>query len=277
MQDKTAVKLSISDKALIGMDPFDSLQQLSEHGFTHIHFSHKWQSADPLTGDELERLQRNLAASNLQVLDVHGMQLSIAAEDAQERQLAFDMFRRRLEITHILSGDAMVCHVPEREFDDAVLARYIDGLQRLEDDVRNLGIIIALENHYKKENDRRTLSACFEKFDSSYIGFTFDPGHASISGNLTWLLENCMDRLTILHLNDNDGVQDKHWLPFQSEGVVDWEAVVQGIAKSPYRKPVQLEVFWRQDKHASRPEFLDAANKASQKLHNKICDLRAVS
>jgi sugar phosphate isomerase/epimerase len=271
------IKLSISDKALIGMDPFDSLHHLSEHGFTHIHFSHKWQSTDPLSRDELERLQSNLVAANLEVLDVHGMQLSIAAEDAQERQLAFDMFRHRLETTHILGGDAMVYHVPEREFSDTLLARYIDGLQRLEEDARNRDIIIALENHYKKENDRRTLSACFEKFDPSYIGFTFDPGHASISSNLTWLLENCMDRLTILHLNDNDGVQDKHWLPFDFEGIVDWDAVVQGIVKSPYHKPVQLEVAWRQDKHASCSEFLDAAAKAAREFHGKIGDLRTMN
>lgn len=273
----TKPSFSISDKALIGTEPFEEFQLLSDHGFTHIHFSHKWQSPEPLSERTIEQLQRGLEAANLKVLDVHGPHpsgLNISAEDPEERQLAFDMFRHRLKLTHALGGDAMVYHVPEREFNDAILARYIDGLQRLEDEVREMGIVIALENHYKLENDRATLPACFEKFDPEYIGFTFDPGHASISGNIDWLLENCMERLAILHLNDNNGERDMHWNPFQAEGVVDWDAVAQGIAKSPYTKPLQLEVYWREDKHDSRLEFLEVAAEGAQKLQEQISQLR---
>lgn len=273
MQDKKTMQLSISDKALYGVDLFDNLHLFSKYGFTHIHFSYKWLSIDPVTADELDHLQESLAAANLQVLDVHGPHpggLTIAAENPYDREFAFTRFRERLNITHALGGDSMVYHVPEQEFSDVLLARYIDGLQRLEEDARNLGIVIALENHYKNENDKKTFTACFEKFDPSYIGFTFDPGHANISGNLSWLLENCMDRLTVLHLNDNDGSKDLHWLPLRQAGVADWDAVIQGIAKSPYRKPVQLEVNWREDKDATREEFVAAAGQAARKIHEQI-------
>lgn len=274
------INLSIPDTALATPntpEPPADPGPLADYGFTHIHLSRKWRSEELITEEEVEQLQQDLEASGLKVLDVHGPHpraLDLGTEDPENRQYAFDRFRHHLKVTHALGGDAMVYHVPTRECDDAAIARYIDGLQRMEDEVRELGIVIALENHYKAEIDKKTFTQCFEKFDPEYIGFTFDPGHASISGNIDWLLENCMERLAILHLNDNNGERDMHWNPFQAEGVVDWDAVAQGIAKSPYTKPLQLEVYWREDKHDSRLEFLEVAAEGAQKLQEQISQMR---
>jgi len=261
---------SISDKALIGEEPFSEFQLLSDRGFTHIHFSYKWSSLEAVTDAEFEQMQTALAVANLKVLDVHGPRpganTTIGSEDPDERQLAIDRFRRRLKFTHQLGADAMVYHVPERNFSMALLDQFVESLERLEDEVREMGIVIALENHYVLENDRRTFARCFEKFDPAYIGFTFDPGHASISKNFDWLIEHCIDRLAILHLNDNDGEGDRHWNPFQEGGVVDWDAMAKAIARSPYRKPLQFEVSWHKDKHDSREAFLDDAQISAQKM-----------
>lgn len=272
MTHKTA--FSISDKALLGTEPFTEFSLLRDRGFTHIHFSYKWSSLEAVSDEEFDQLQQALKMANMKVLDVHGPRpgkdTTIGSKDPAERQLAIDRFRRRLKFTKQLGGDAMVYHVPERNFSEALLDRYVESLKRLEDEVRELGIVIALENHYVLENDRYTFTRCFEEFDSSYIGFTFDPGHANISGNTDWLLENCIDRLTILHLNDNDSTGDFHWNPFQPEGTVDWDAVAQGIAKSPYTKPLQFEVSWRKDKHNSREAFLDDSVISAQKMQDLV-------
>lgn len=280
--EEEKIKLSISgtaaDESLEEANRKENFTLLREYGFTHIHFGHEWRASEPIPEDELEAIQQNLEAAGLQVLDVHGphpsgkkSSLDVSAEDEEDRKLAFDMFRSRLKVTHALGGDAMVYHVPTaKEQDEKLLTRYVDGLQRLEDEARELGIVIALENHYRKEVDRRTLSACFEKFDREYIGFTLDSGHAKMSDNTDWLLSNCMERLTVLHLNDNNGTQDKHWLPYHPEGTVDWQAVIQAIAKSPYRKPLQMEVSWRSNQHLSRLEFLNTAAKTGRKLDDEL-------
>lgn len=274
------MQLSISDKALFGVNLFENLHLLSQHGFTHIHLSHKWATDELFPDAEVEEFQKALEKANLKVLDVHGPHpnaLDFGTADEERRAYAFEIFRRRLQITHRVGGDAMVYHVPTLDLQEGFAERFIDGLERVEEEARSLGIVIALENHYKAAIDKLILPLCFEKFDAEYIGFTFDPGHANISGNTPWIVANCMERLSVLHLNDNDAKGDKHWNPYQAEGSVPWEAVVRGIALSPYTKPIQLEVSRHEDKHATLDHFLSTAFENAVKIQKLIEEQRKAS
>jgi|GEM_PF-1520496 len=263
-------QFSISDKAFNGGAIADNLQALRAAGFTHLHFSHKWRTADWMTPEEIDQWQHDLQASGIAVLDVHGCHVSgveLWDEDPEARSGAIDFFRHRLAVTKRLGGDAMVYHVPcHVEPTPQLLDRFIDSLARLEATVRDLGLVVALENHYLLENDRRAFTAAFERFDADYITFTLDPGHAMISGNLGWLLANCRERLRILHLNDNDGTGDHHWNPFASDGAVDWDEIIKAIADSPYRKPIQLEVNWRPKIHGPHETFLRDAQTVARRI-----------
>lgn len=270
---------SISDKAFTDGSVKENLNRLRQHGFTHLHLSYAWREPDPLTPEQIEALQRDLEETGMRVLDVHGCHpkgINLWEEDEEARRKALDLFLHRLHVTHSLGGDAMVYHVPAHvEPTDVVIDRFLDGLARAEETARALGIKVALENHFLLENDRRAFSAAFERFSDTYIGFTFDPGHANRSGNMDWLLDNCFDRLTILHLNDNDVVKDRHWLPFQEEGSVDWQRALSAIAASPYTKPLQLEVAWRSDIHETHEEFLADAARRFTKLTEIFAALRS--
>ncbi len=263
--------VSISDKGFGPGTSLDNLRRLRAHGFTHLHFAHKWTFPEPLTDAEIARWQADLAESGIAVLDVHGCHpkgVQLWSDDAATRKKALNFFRHRLRVTHALGGDAMVYHVPYHvEPTPEVLARFIEGLREVEPVARELGINVALENHYGAENDRRALSLAFETFDADYIGFTFDPGHALISGNTAWLLEHCAPRLRILHLNDNDTRNDHHWNPFDPSGKADWAAIAAFIRRSPYRKPLQLEVCWQEKSHGSHEDFLREAHAAARRLH----------
>jgi hypothetical protein len=52
-------------------------------------------------------------------------------------------------------------------------------------------------------------------------------------------LEAWKDRLAVLHLHDNDGVNDQHKLPFN--GTVNWERFVDILDRSAYDGPINLE------------------------------------
>lgn len=275
---ESVVALSISDKAL-GDGPIrDELATLRQHGFTHVHFSQGWRSADPLNDEVIAEWQEALAASKMTVLDVHGChpsQVNLWSDDPEKRQRALALFEHRLELTHALGGDAVVYHVPTRvPAGPDIIERYVDGLARLEDKARQLGIKVALENHYLPENDRFVLAACFERFSPDYIGLTFDSGHAVRSGNTDWLIEYCFDRLTVLHLHDNEPGYDRHWLPGHAEGHVNWTQVVRAIAASPYRKPLQLETGWNREMYPDHAAFVRAAYEAARTLHERITQER---
>lgn len=273
------VAFSLSDKGFGGGSPRENLRAFRNHGFTHIHFSRYWSTTKRVTPGELEEIRADMEDSGMRVLDVHGYhtkEVNLWNEDGEGRSLAFDLFRHRLEVTRALGGDAVVYHVPTRvEPTDALIGRFVDGLARLEDTARELGIKVALENHFVAENDKRALAAAFEHFSDDYLGFTLDTGHANRSGNLDWLLRNCCDRLFVLHLNDNDVKEDRHWLPRQDGGSVDWAAVSRAIAAAPYQKPLQLEVRWDEALHATHAAFLQDAAREVSALHEEIERRRA--
>lgn len=47
-------------------------------------------------------------------------------------------------------------------------------------------------------------------------------------------------RIVTLHISDNDGVDERHWLP--GEGVIHWKNVIQSLAHMGYDGPFMFEV-----------------------------------
>ena len=268
---KTLLSASISDKAFapdVALN--ENLRRIRAAGFTHLHLAHKWTKPEPFTEAEEAEWTQALDENGIQVLDTHGChpkEINLYYGDDEAKQLAMDLFVHRMRLTHRLGGNAMVYHVPSKgPIDPQQVEDLLEALRRVEDLSRELGVTIALENHYLLDNDRRALSAAFETFDADFVGFTFDPGHALISGNTDWLLKHCVSRLQILHLNDNDTEKDLHWCPLDPEGNADWPAIMRFVAESPYAKPLQLEVSWTPDHHGTHETFLAEAFAAAKTL-----------
>lgn len=278
MSTSNRVPASISNGGLGEGTVREGLQTLKEHGFTHIHFGLGWREQAPLGREIIEKWQADLAATGMRVLDVHGphtREHNLWSEDRAARDAAIAMVTARLQLTKALGGDAMVYHVPTGcQVTPTVVNHLIDSFRRLEPVATGLGINIALENHYDLENDRAALSACFQQFSPEYIGFTFDSGHALRSGNTDWLIEYCFDRLTVLHLTNNEEGQDRHWIPSISDGYVDWELIAKSIAKSPYEKPIQLEVRRDEKYHADHRSFLKDAYEDAIKISEDVAKYR---
>lgn len=269
-----SVTFSISDKVMDDGDLIENLVRLREHGFSYIHYSQGWRDREPVSREEIDRWLEALDASGVRVLDVHGCHprdMNLWDEDPERRQAAMDLFVQRLRLTKELGGDAMVYHVPYYcEPTPAIIERFIDALARLEETAREIGVRVALENHYQRENDRIAFTACFERFSPDYVAFTFDSGHAVRSGNTEWLIDNCFDRLAILHLHDNEPEKDRHWLPWHEQGHVPWERIAKAIACSPYSKPLQFEVQWKAKEQPDQLQFLKDAQAAAIRLQDLV-------
>ena len=274
-----ANEFSLSDKAFWGSPHSfaDNLAVARAAGFTHLHFSTAWTRPEPLSPDEGEEYAGMLRDAGIRVLDVHGCHAkqdnNLWQPEPEAQAAGLVSFRARIALTKALGGDGIVYHVPTRiAATDAVLRQYADHLAALIDEAGAMGIRIALENHYDRENDRRTLEYCFARFSPAELGFTFDPGHALISGNTEWLLKYAMDRLHILHLNDNDTTRDQHLVPGDSRGKADWAKILPAIATSPYTKPIQLEVSYEPDGEDDFATFIGRAAKACRDLISAIND-----
>ena len=115
------------------------------------------------------------------------------------------------------------------------------GLKRLEKVVevaQKRNVRFCLEN--TRRNDY--LDWVFANFkDADSLGFCFDFGHTNAFTHDTtdprWL--PYLDKLTCVHMHDNDGTGDQHLLPF--DGNLNWQYLMPTVFKTRRDVPLTLE------------------------------------
>jgi len=125
----------------------------------------------------------------------------------------------------------------------------IDSISRLLKVAEDLGVTIAIENTGREDYIYFVLS----ELHSNYFGFCYDSSHNRIySKNDLALLENLANCIVTTHLSDNDGHQDRHWLP--GEGIIDWEKVCKVFPQVDYAGYLTLEVYPTEQELKKTPE-----------------------
>lgn len=116
----------------------------------------------------------------------------------------------------------------------------LESLEALIESAENMGIFLAAENLYDRSS-LRFLERTLEEFDSPNYGLCYDSSHDQLSETEPYtLLEKYADRLLAVHLSDNDGQDDRHWIPFS--GIVDWDHVCGVLREVRFAGPLLLEV-----------------------------------
>lgn len=74
------------------------------------------------------------------------------------------------------------------------------------------------------------------------FGFCLDVGHATLlHHDQRRGIHKLGDRLTVLHLHDNDGQSDQHLFPY--DGITDWDAVCKGLKDIGYKGTLNFETY----------------------------------
>ncbi len=87
-----------------------------------------------------------------------------------------------------------------------------------------------------------------EGLDPELVGFCLDTNHSNLTGDLPAMVRSLASRLLNVHLSDNDGRKQQHWLPLK--GVIDWKAFLTTLAEVNYEGPLHYEL----DAHPYGPE-----------------------
>ena len=260
-------------------DPSPHLERIAQAGFSHVHWTHHWDSDFLYSRHEVAQIQRWLDAYGLGLQDLHG---SAGTEKAwmsleeYRRQSGVVLVENRLRMTAELGGDAIVMHlpylvdVPEAQWDQ--VRRTLDELQPI---AQECGVRIALENFVtNRPEDWDGLERVIGWYPEAYVGFCWDVGHAHI-GAYDGLARsrNLLQRLIVVHLHDNDGSGDQHQIPF--DGTMPWETVAGMIAASPYTRPLTLEVSLRPPKYTDEEAFLKQSAAAAAQLEQMVAERRS--
>lgn len=149
----------------------------------------------------------------------------------------------------------MVMHLTEGTDPPAPNGYGIESMRRLAGFAEEAGVKIAVENTRREDNVPFVLA----EIQSDCLGFCYDSSHANLHGDGgKRLLSQFGRRLLATHLSDNDGIEDRHWLP--GNGVIDWNRLGELLASSAYRGRLTLEVYPKPEEMEKGPEaFLKKA------------------
>jgi sugar phosphate isomerase/epimerase len=142
-------------------------------------------------------------------------------------------------------------------------AHGIAVLRRLAARAAERGVRVALEN--TKQNG--VLDSVFLAIPDGSLGLCFDSSHDNLySGQKFAMMERYHERLLCLHLSDNAGRADDHWLPL--EGAIDWAAFVKRFPRD-YRGVINLEIVPK-DQSDAQDDFLGRAYRIARELESRI-------
>ncbi|MBQ9802716.1 MAG: sugar phosphate isomerase/epimerase [Clostridia bacterium] len=135
----------------------------------------------------------------------------------------------KIGITHVTWGS----HAPTPEITQLGVERF----KRIADCAEKNDFCLALENSVTSEH----LTTVLDAIDSPHIGFCFDSGHWACFTPDYPFMDRYAHRMVTMHLDDNDGIEDFHLLPY--DGVANWDEIKKELRKTEvYSRKVLLEV-----------------------------------
>jgi sugar phosphate isomerase/epimerase len=139
-------------------------------------------------------------------------------------------------------GHPQMAHAPSNGLEREIGFVH-DTLETVLPLARNLGLTLVIENI--RDTNPAPLRALVRSFDSEHVRMSLDVGHAYLMQQQggpspdQWVLE-AGKLLAHLHLQDSDGLLDRHWPP--GEGQVNWRALFRALARIETRPRLILEV-----------------------------------
>ncbi|MBQ8813212.1 MAG: sugar phosphate isomerase/epimerase [Lachnospiraceae bacterium] len=175
----------------------------------------------------------------------------LAFEDEKENEFFWEMTRRSLEITARVGASWAVLHPvcgePTDSFEEHIRLNHQVFGESVELAER-LGIGVAFENMsqipgtpWRFGCTAEELVALADSFHSPAVGICWDFGHANLSRlDQPKELRLIGERLKTVHVADNLGVKDDHFIPF--EGLVPWEEIMPILTEIGFSGHLVLEV-----------------------------------
>ncbi len=181
--------------------------------------------------------------------------------DAEYNEYIVEMLEKCIAICGYLGIPAIVAHPISYADKSVEKAANLWLYRRLIPAAKKYGVMICLENLFLYMANHLLAGTCCEAEETiEYIdtlnaeageeifGFCFDLGHANVCGvNVRDFIRKMGKRITLLHLHDNDGINDMHRSPMTIYQT-DWDGLIEGLRDINYRGPLDFEtatVFYK--------------------------------
>ena len=137
-------------------------------------------------------------------------------------------------------------------------------LNKIAEFYENNGLTLCIENLRRIDYFRAVVDGI------PSVKVCYDAGHHNIYYPNDFDILEYIDKVALLHLHDNFGTKDDHYLPF--EGSNNWEKICSRIALMPLKPDLTLEVHGAYDKSKMTSEkgYLEYAMATLEKIEDMI-------
>ncbi len=198
----------------------------------------------------------------------YGVRHDLSLVDSEERMAAVCRIAMTMAAAVELKANTVILHLQSWPAEPGVqnIDALLRSLEALIESAENMRIRLAAEN-LPGQIAHDFLTRAFDEFQSDYFGFCYDSSHDQLGPEKPYeIIERYADRLFAVHLSDNDGADDRHWIPFT--GIVDWERICYILNKSRYTHSLLLEV--ENPQQIPTEEFLTKSADAALRLNKLI-------
>lgn len=189
-----------------------------------------------------------IESAGLEICQIHGV-WPYDDTKPEKWESKFQAMIRSIRAAAILGSRYVVVHpVMPHEWEESPdhekdVRENIEYMKMLVPYAKEYGVKIALENMpcpYVPCGPVEELVKCIDEVNSPYLVACLDVGHATAlgtdAGDAVRMLGN---RLHCLHIHDNDGKRDLHWLPYY--GVTNWQNFTSALKEIEYKGVITLE------------------------------------
>ena len=219
---------------------------------------------DPIIPDVLDGDWKSLVQNARVLLDgytgklgIHGpfIDLTLTSFDPKVQAVVSDRLRQGLDFAYEVGATHMVMHSPFKFFGSPFvphspsfgLAHEIERVHVILDSLLALaqeaGCMFVIENIF--DTNPAPLLALVRSFDSPLVRMSLDTGHAFITHQIggptpdQWAAD-AGELLGHVHVVDNDGQYDRHWMP--GCGDINWYALFEALGKTAAQPRLILEL-----------------------------------
>ena len=250
------MKIGIKTEEYVGKFGFDrGVERIAEMGYDTVDYSALCPGfpegeAEAEFEKKLTLERKKFEEVGLEISQTHGPwrypPRDATPEDRAER---FGQMSKAIRGTAYLGCKNMVIHniMPFGTTDtDPVAAVEMNReyMGRLAEVGKEYGVVVCMENMPFRQQalaKPADLLAFVKSMNTPWLRMCLDTGHCAVHGLSVGDAVRTVgkDYLYALHVHDNDGTRDRHWIPYT--GVVDWEDFSKALVEIGYERSVSLE------------------------------------
>ncbi|MBU4198999.1 MAG: sugar phosphate isomerase/epimerase [Verrucomicrobia bacterium] len=284
-------EIGVSTHIVNGIKPEVHFDLFARYGFSLVELNLGY---FPLleNAQKFKELQDLLVRNNIRVCSFHlpyggtvpalGY-MDISHPDPDVRRNTIDCIRLCLERLMTLNAHCLVLH-PSSE----PVAR-AEREKRLDFCVESLRMCLKIADELQSKNhpaapvqiaietliptvhlisDVSEVSVLFKRLNHAFLGLCLDVNHINLNGQDPMAFTREVGaRVITTHLSDNDGVNERHWIPGRGVGVIPWKQWVATLLATGYRGPFLYE--------SSQPEGVSDEETVAE-IHRHAKELSAM-